>query len=103
MKPVNNFTEFYKLYISFHENHTSRRLHFIGTSLFLLSVIVVHAMGWDPEWKYILPFAGIGYLLAWIGHYKYEGNKPATFNNPIWSARAGARMYLELLTGRMKM
>lgn len=103
MAEFKDFNDFYKVYISYHENRTSRRLHFVGTTLFIGAVIVFHYLNWEPEWKFILPFAGIGYLLAWYGHYKYEKNTPATFGNPLWSLRAGARMYLEMLSGRMKM
>ena len=43
----------------------------------------------------------VGYLPAWIGHFVYEENVPATFGNPIFSARAGMKMYRMMVEGTM--
>jgi hypothetical protein len=42
------FREFYPLYLSEHQNRTSRRLHFIGTSVaaVLLLLTIVTQNGW---------------------------------------------------------
>lgn len=44
-----------------------------------------------------------GYGLAWIGHFFIEKNKPATFKYPIYSLLADWKMFLEIITGKIKL
>jgi len=92
------FAEFYPFYMSEHANRTCRRLHFTGTSLALGCVVAVFATG-NPWW-----FAGTllaGYGFAWIGHFFFEHNRPATFAYPWYSLRGDFVMYKQILTGRI--
>jgi len=41
------------------------------------------------------------YALAWISHFFVEGNKPATFEHPLWSWLADQKMVGMMLVGRM--
>ena len=93
------FAEFYPFYLSEHENQTSRRLHFIGTSIgALLLVAAVVLLKW---WIVVVALAQ-GYTFAWIGHFFFEHNKPATFQYPFFSFRGDGRLWWETLTGRRK-
>lgn len=49
----------------------------------------------------LVPLAGYG--LAWIGHFFVEKNKPATFKYPIYSLLADWKMFLEIITGKIKL
>jgi hypothetical protein len=42
-----------------------------------------------------------GYGGAWIGHFFYERNRPATFAQPWLSFKADWVMYWQMLTGKL--
>ena len=90
--------EFYPFYLREHSNRTCRRLHFVGTSLglgFLVAALVTR----NP-W---LVLAGLlqGYAFAWVGHYFFERNRPATFQYPWLSFLGDWRMWWQTLSGRI--
>ena len=94
-----SFSDFYPFYLSEHANRTCRRLHFVGTSLVLgclLAAIVTKSAGWLAA----APLAGYGF--AWIGHFFFEHNSPATFRHPLYSLRGDLSMLAEVLTGRLR-
>jgi hypothetical protein len=42
-----------------------------------------------------------GYLFAWVGHFFFEKNRPATFRHPIYSLRGDFVMLRDVLTGKL--
>ncbi|MCX7997844.1 MAG: DUF962 domain-containing protein [Leptospiraceae bacterium] len=92
-KTFSNFWEFYPFYLSQHQNPTCRTLHFIGTWIvvFLLTYSLV-----SSEWIYLLFLPIAGYGFAWIGHFFFEKNKPATFTYPIYSLMGDWVMWWQL-------
>ena len=96
---IKSFNEFYQFYLTEHSNKTSRRLLFIGTALvFVEAICLTYFDAWNL-W-FILPITG--YLFAWIGHFFFEKNKPATFKYPLWSLASDFRLFFEILSGREK-
>jgi hypothetical protein len=94
---LSSYEEFWPFYVSQHQNSNCRRLHFAGTSIVLLLVLAaIRVSLW-----FGLAMPVVGYSLAWLGHFVFEGNRPATFGHPFWSLRADFRMYRYILTGRM--
>jgi hypothetical protein len=91
--------EFYPFYLEEHRNRTSRRLHFIGTSLVL--VWVAAALLLQNYWLLLIAVVQ-GYAFAWVGHFFFERNRPATFTYPLLSLRGDWRMWWQILTGRMR-
>lgn len=95
-KRFKSLKEFYPFYLTEHSNFTSRVLHFIGTGLvvlLLLAAMLFH------EWRFLVAIPFTGYGFAWIGHYFFEKNKPATFEYPGYSLASDFILFWELLTG----
>jgi hypothetical protein len=93
------FREFYPFYLSEHSNPACRRLHFVGTTL-VIACLVAALLTRNAWW---LPAALIaGYGCAWVGHYFFEHNRPATFTYPLYSFLGDWVMYKDLLTGKIR-
>jgi hypothetical protein len=92
-----SFAGFWPYYVAQHLHPTNRALHFIGTS----GVLICFAAGFmfSPLWFLVMPIAGYGF--AWIGHFAFEKNRPATFVHPLWSLRGDFRMYRLMWMGQM--
>lgn len=95
-----NFKDFYPFYLSEHENVTCRRLHFIG-SLLVLAILVTAIMTQTWALLFLLPIAGYGF--AWVGHFFFEHNKPATFKYPLYSLIGDWVMFADILRGRVSL
>lgn len=93
-----SFREFYPYYLQEHSNRTCRRLHFIGTSLVIGIVVTAIATG-HLAWLWAIPLAGYGF--AWVGHYGFEKNRPATFKHPFYSLMGDFVMYRDIWLGRL--
>ena len=94
-----SFAEFYPYYLREHAHPTCRRLHFVGTTLVIaLLVLAIVGSRWSLLWW--LPIAGYGF--AWIGHFFFEKNRPATFRYPFYSLIGDFAMYRDMLTGRIR-
>ena len=92
-----NYEEFWLFYVSQHRSAASRFLHFCGTSLAAVCVL----LAFTYAWPFLFAAPVVGYAFAWVGHFVFEGNKPATFGHPLWSLRGDMRMYKCMLTGTM--
>jgi len=92
-----SFELFWPYYVAQHLNPTNRALHFVGTTCVLLSAAA--ALLSSPLWLVAIPLSG--YSFAWVGHFVFERNKPATFVHPLWSMRGDFRMYRLMWMGRM--
>ena len=93
-----NFEEFYPFYLGEHADRTSRRLHVIGTSAAVLQILAAIVL---REPMLCLTAIVSGYGFAWVGHYVFEKNRPATFKHPLYSLRGDFRMAREVFSGRI--
>jgi hypothetical protein len=91
--------EFYPYYLSEHTNSTSKLLHFIGTGLLLLMLLVaIYVNNYQLLW--FLPLVGYGF--AWVGHFFFEKNKPATFKHPFYSLLSDFMLFFDILRGKVR-
>lgn len=90
-----SFAEFYPFYLGEHANRTCRRLHFVGTSLGLICFVMA-ALEARPA--LILLGLLLGYGFAWVGHFVFEKNKPASFKQPVYSFMGDWKMWWQILT-----
>jgi hypothetical protein len=90
--------EFYPFYLGEHSNRTCRRLHFVGTSLGLLLFVTALV---TQVWWLIAAALVTGYGFAWVGHFYFEHNKPATFKHPWLSYLGDWKMWWQMLTGKI--
>ncbi len=92
------FRDFYPYYLSEHTDPTCRKLHFVGSTvvLALLATALITGNAW---WYAAMPLAGYGF--AWVGHFAFEKNRPATFRYPFYSFTGDWVMFFQLLTGKI--
>ena len=109
-----NLKEFFPFYMSQHANTTCRRLHFVGTTLGLLllasailtvasAILGKAALGAALGKALAFLFAAhvVGYAFAWVGHFYFEHNRPATFKYPWLSYQGDYKMWWQILTGKI--
>jgi len=99
MTKFDSFNDFYPYYLQEHKNRTCRRLHFIGSVLVLLLLLSGIITG-NSSYFIMTPIAGYGF--AWVGHFFFENNRPATFKHPLYSFMGDWKMFGQTLTGRLR-
>lgn len=94
-----SFREFYPYYLHEHSDPTCRRLHYLGSTLGLVCIALAIATrnGW-----WLLAGLVAGYACAWVGHYVFEKNRPATFKYPFYSFAGDWVMYADMLRGKIR-
>lgn len=99
MQKFNSFAEFYPYYLTEHRHPVCRALHYSG-SLLVIAVLLYALLSEQLQWLWLLPV--IGYGFAWVGHFMFEHNRPATFKHPFYSLAADWVMLKDFLTGQLK-
>ena len=98
--PIKDFGKFYQFYLTEHQNPTSRKLHFVGSTFGLLGLATAVK---KRKVRYALMGITAGYACAWVGHFVFEKNKPASFKQPLYSFISDFRMYSDILRGRISL
>ena len=95
----NNFEDFWLFYLSQHRDPVNRAIHVAGT-LTALGLAAV-SPAFPPAF---LAAPVVGYGFAWVGHFVFEKNRPASWISAkafAWSFRGDLRMAGLTLTGRL--
>ena len=98
-KAFKSFSEFYPFYLSEHSDPVNKRLHFFGC---LAVILVILYCLLAQVWLALILVPIFGYGFAWVGHFYIEKNKPATFKYPIYSVLGDWKMFLDIITGKIK-
>lgn len=98
-KAYQSFREFYPFYLGEHADINCRRLHFAGS--FLVLAVFIFALS-SGRFELLLSLPVIGYGFAWVGHFVFEKNRPATFTYPFYSLLGDWVMFWDILRGRVK-
>lgn len=94
-----SFEAFYPYYIHEHANRTCRRIHVVGTGL-VIAAFAAFVATRNAWWLLAMPVVGYGF--AWVGHFFFEKNRPATFKYPLWSLMGDFRLFFETVGGKRK-
>jgi hypothetical protein len=93
-----SFRDFYPFYLTEHSRSGTRRLHFTGTLLVL--VTLAYAL-MTRRWGFLALVPLFGYGFAWFAHFAVERNRPATFQYPFYSLAGDFRMFADMIRGRV--
>ena len=94
---ITSYSDFWPYYLREHARPVTRRIHYVGTGLVLIGVILAVIVDWRIA--FLVPVAG--YAPAWAAHFFVEKNRPATFRYPLWSLVSDFRMFFSWLAGTM--
>lgn len=100
LTPIKDFDAFYKFYLGEHQNIACRRLHFLGTSAGIYGIYKTLRTG---KKRYIVRGIVTGYACAWVGHFFFEKNKPASFKQPLYSFISDWRMFADIVKGNISL
>tara|TARA_R110000868_G_scaffold8205_3_gene42646 strand:- start:238741 stop:239049 length:309 start_codon:yes stop_codon:yes gene_type:complete len=100
MQRFDSLKDFYPFYLSQHQHPINRMLHFVATSLVIF--VALYTL-FSQAWWYLLLMPLFGYSFAWIGHFFFERNKPATFQYPLYSLASDFIMFKDILFGKIKL
>ena len=92
--------EFYPFYLGEHSERNCRRLHFLGSSLGLVCLVMLAVTG---NALYLLYGLLAGYACAWVGHFVFEKNRPASFKRPLYSFMGDWVMYKDMWLGKVSL
>lgn len=98
--PIKDYNDFYRFYLTEHRSIASRRLHVAGSTLglYFWSKAIPQRKA-----KYLAYGLLSGYACAWVGHFFFEHNKPASFKQPLYSFISDWRMLSDVVRGRLSL
>ena len=73
---------------------------FLLTILAVIAAFLAFCVTLNAWWLLAMPVVGYGF--AWVGHFFFEKNRPATFKYPLWSLMGDFRLFFETVSGKRK-
>ncbi|RYH02496.1 DUF962 domain-containing protein [archaeon] len=78
--------------------HTRGMDHGLVEMLAMFATFQFFVKRLSGKWQLGLATLVIGYTFAWIGHFFFEHNRPATFIYPLFSLMGDFKMWFEILS-----
>ena len=100
MERFASFREFYPYYLGEHADARCRRLHFVGSWVVIFALVMLVSTG---QFLWLLLALIGGYGFAWVGHFVFEKDRPATFRYPVYSLMGDWVMFADILRGRVSL
>ena len=97
-REITSYAQFWPYYLGEHARPGTRAWHYTGTGLAILALLLAPLA---RLWWLLIAVPVAGYLFAWIGHWRVERNRPATFTYPLWSLMSDLRMFGLAMTGQL--
>ena len=94
-----SFAEFYPVYLRMHDHPINRGLHLAGNLLSLAALVVAVAA---QSWPFLLASAVLGNGLAWVGHFRFQRNRPGVFTYPLYGFLGSWVMTGDILRGKLR-
>jgi hypothetical protein len=94
-----SFKQFWPLYLQAHQRSATRAMHYLATAVGIGGAIAALITG--VFWLFPLGI-GLGYAIAVMSHWVFEGNQPLILVSPFWGAVSDMRMCYLALTGRLE-
>jgi hypothetical protein len=91
------FEEFYQRYLVERSDKLSRRLHFIGMSLFFFCLL---GFFFTAEEVCLMMAPVLGLTFSWLGTFVIDKKFPKHFRHPIQSLKSDLRLFLEIFIGK---
>ncbi len=98
-KRFKSFAEFYPVYLAMHDHPINRRLHVVGNLLALAALVFAVVA---RSWPILLAPPVLGNGFAWVGHYRFQRNRPGVFTYPFYGFLGSWVMTGEVLLGRLR-
>lgn len=92
-------SEYYKYYLTLHQNKWCRRMHVLGQLATI--IFIIFCLNNSLLLLVFSPF--IVYPFAWSGHYFFEKNEPAAFKHPIKAKLCDWIMLKDIITGKIEL
>ena len=99
-KRFESFREFYPVYLAMHSHRVNRLLHVAG-NIIALAVLAWALVG--RHWVALLVVPVVANGLAWIGHYRFQRNRPGVLSYPIYGMLGSWAMTCDVLLGRIRL
>jgi hypothetical protein len=96
---MGSFEEFWPHYLRNHSKKSTQVLHLVGVGAGF-GALAAGLTSRRRRWLIALAPA-LGFGPAWLGHLVFEGNRPTTFDHPLWALRAGLRMVEMMVAGTL--
>jgi hypothetical protein len=97
-KSFDSFSAFYPVYLRIHDHPTNRRLHVAGNLLGLGAIVL--ALVERRAWLVLLAPV-LANAFAWIGHWRFQRNRPGVFSYPFYGMLGSWRMTWDWLRRRL--